>query len=152
MRHITTRALTTIAAIALIATTFSGSTALASDEDGNGAVFTQTNAASGNAVLMFRRAAGGTLVPAGSYATGGSGSEVGLGSQRAVTLSENGQWLFVVDAGSNDIATFSFGLPLVVVGIALIAAAFASGSVILWITGAIAMVAGVLLFASGKRL
>src|SRR5947208_12896990 len=73
MRHITTRALTTIAAIALIATTFSGSTALASDEDGNGAVFTQTNAASGNAVLMFRRAAGGTLVPAGSYATGGSG-------------------------------------------------------------------------------
>ena len=109
MRHITTRALTTIAAIALIATTFSGSTALASDEDGNGAVFTQTNAASGNAVLMFRRAAGRTHVPAGSYATGGSGSEVGLGSQRAVTLSENGQWLFVVDAGSNDIATFAVG-------------------------------------------
>ena len=54
--------------------------------------------------------------------------------------------------GLNVSVPISFGLPLVVVGIALIAAAFASGSPILWIGGAVAGAAGVLLFASGKRL
>jgi hypothetical protein len=46
----------------------------------------------------------------------------------------------------------SFGLPLLVIGIALIAAAATTGRTIFWIFGAIAAVAGVLLFASGKRL
>jgi hypothetical protein len=46
----------------------------------------------------------------------------------------------------------SFGLPLVVVGIALIAAAASAGGIIFWITGAVALAAGILLFASGKRL
>jgi hypothetical protein len=46
----------------------------------------------------------------------------------------------------------SFGLPLVVVGIALIAAAVASGGVVFWIAGCVATAGGVLLFASGKRL
>jgi len=54
--------------------------------------------------------------------------------------------------GLNVSVPISFGLPLVVVGIALIAAAFAAGSAILWICGGVAMAAGVLLFASGKRL
>jgi hypothetical protein len=54
--------------------------------------------------------------------------------------------------GLNVSVPISFGLPLVVVGIALIAAAFASGGVVFWITGAVALAAGVLLFASGKRL
>jgi hypothetical protein len=54
--------------------------------------------------------------------------------------------------GLNVSVPISFGLPLVVVGIALIAAAFASGGAVFWITGAVALAAGVLLFASGKRL
>ena len=54
--------------------------------------------------------------------------------------------------GLNVSVPISFGLPLVVVGIALIAAAFASGGVIFWIAGAVALAAGVLAFASGKRL
>jgi len=54
--------------------------------------------------------------------------------------------------GLNVSVPISFGLPLVVVGIALIAAAVASGTVVLWITGAVALAGGVLLFASGKRL
>jgi hypothetical protein len=54
--------------------------------------------------------------------------------------------------GLNVSVPISFGLPLVVVGIALIAAAVASGHTPLWICGAVALVAGVLLFASGKRL
>jgi hypothetical protein len=54
--------------------------------------------------------------------------------------------------GLNVSVPISFGLPLVVVGIALIAAAFASSSPVLWIAGCVSLVAGVLLFASGKRL
>jgi hypothetical protein len=54
--------------------------------------------------------------------------------------------------GLNVSVPISFGLPLVVIGIALIAGALASGSAVFWITGGIATVGGVLLFASGKRL
>ena len=46
----------------------------------------------------------------------------------------------------------SFGLPLVVVGIALIAAAASSGSVVFWIAGGVFAVGGIILFASGKRI
>jgi hypothetical protein len=54
--------------------------------------------------------------------------------------------------GLNVSVPISFGLPLVVVGIALLAGALATGSTALWISGAIAMAAGILFFASGKRL
>jgi hypothetical protein len=54
--------------------------------------------------------------------------------------------------GLNVSVPISFGLPLVVVGIALVAAAVASGGVVFWVTGAVALAAGIILFASGKRL
>jgi hypothetical protein len=54
--------------------------------------------------------------------------------------------------GLNVSIPISFGLPLIVVGIALIAAAATSGAVVFWITGAIALAGGVLLFATGRRL
>jgi hypothetical protein len=54
--------------------------------------------------------------------------------------------------GLNVSVPISFGLPLLVVGIALIAAAVTTGNLIFWVTGSIAAAAGVLLFASGKRL
>ncbi|MEO7084764.1 MAG: beta-propeller fold lactonase family protein [Gemmatimonadaceae bacterium] len=72
-----------------------------------GAVYSQTNAATGNAVLVYHRAANGTLTAAGTLATGGNGSGSGLGSQGSVTLSDDGDWLFVVNAGSNDVSSFS---------------------------------------------
>ena len=74
-----------------------------------GAVFTQTNAAAGNAVLIYRRSADGSLSAAGSVATGGTGTGAGLGSQGAVTLSDDGNWLLVVNAGSNEVSSFSVG-------------------------------------------
>jgi hypothetical protein len=46
----------------------------------------------------------------------------------------------------------SFGLPVVVVGIALVAAAITTGALVFWITGILALAGGVLLFATGKRL
>jgi hypothetical protein len=39
----------------------------------SGAVYTQTNAESGNAVQKFDRAGDGSLTPAGTYPTGGNG-------------------------------------------------------------------------------
>lgn len=70
-----------------------------------GAVFTTSNAAGGNQVVVFSRAADGTLSPAGSFATGGSGS--GLGSQGALALNGNGKLLFVVNAGSNTVSSLA---------------------------------------------
>jgi hypothetical protein len=54
--------------------------------------------------------------------------------------------------GLNVSVPISFGLPLIVVAIALVAAAATTGSVILWVAGAVTGVLGVALFASGKRL
>lgn len=50
------------------------------------AVYTATNAASGNAVLVFDRNKDGMLMAAGEYATGGLGSGDALGSQGAVIM------------------------------------------------------------------
>lgn len=71
-----------------------------------GAAYILSNAPSGNEVLVWNRAADGTLTRAGSYPTGGTGTGGGLGSQGAIILSENGRWLFAVDAGSNQVASF----------------------------------------------
>ncbi|HEV3486221.1 MAG TPA: beta-propeller fold lactonase family protein [Vicinamibacterales bacterium] len=75
-----------------------------------GGVFTQTNDAGpgGNAVVAYARHADGSLSYLGSYATGGVGSApTGLGSQGGLVLSPNERFLFVVNAGSNQISSFS---------------------------------------------
>src|SRR2546428_10557329 len=60
----------------------------------------------GNAVAIFQRSAAGTLTAAGTVATGGTGTGSSLGSQGALALSDDGRWLFTVNAGSNDISAF----------------------------------------------
>src|SRR5689334_22173082 len=69
-----------------------------------GAAFTESNAAGGNRVVVFARAAGGHLSPAGSVATGGRGSGVSLGSQGAVALSPDHHRLYAVNAGSGTLS------------------------------------------------
>lgn len=71
-----------------------------------GQVYTMTNQAAGNAVLVYDRAVDGTLTTAGSYTTGGLGNGGGLGSQGSVTLDEAATTLAVVNAGSNDVSVF----------------------------------------------
>jgi 6-phosphogluconolactonase len=71
-----------------------------------GAVYTLSNAADGNAVIVFDRAIDGRLRPAGSFSTGGTGTGAGLGSQGAVVLSGNEHWLLAVNAGSDDVSVF----------------------------------------------
>jgi 6-phosphogluconolactonase len=83
-------------------------TAAASGRSGfTGFVYTETNAAAGNAIQVYARAADGRLTPANSFPTGGLGTGASLGSQSAVVLSEDGRWLFAVNAGSNDVSVFS---------------------------------------------
>ena len=72
-----------------------------------GAVFTLSNSSAGNAVIAFSRSADGSLTPAGSFATLGNGTGAGLGSQGAVVLSDDGQFLFAVNAASNSVTSFS---------------------------------------------
>jgi 6-phosphogluconolactonase len=71
-----------------------------------GAVYTMTNAAEGNEVLIFDRLHDGRLRPAGSVETGGEGTGAGLGNQGGVVLSRNEKWLLVVNAGSGSISVF----------------------------------------------
>ena len=79
----------------------------ADEAGGLHAVYTITNQVSGNAVAVFTRAADGTLTPAGTVPTGGTGTGTGLGSQGAVVLSDDGLRLFAVNAGSNDVSVFT---------------------------------------------
>lgn len=89
---------------AVLAVTASGEAKLrAADEPSPGTVYTMSNAATGNRVLIFDRAPDGKLTAAGSVPTGGLGTGSGLGSQGALTLSENGRWLLAVNAGSNEV-------------------------------------------------
>jgi 6-phosphogluconolactonase len=74
--------------------------------DAPGAIFALTNAASGNAVVMFNRGGDGSLTPAGSFATGGVGSGGGISSQNAVIVSDDQRMLFAVNPGSNSISAF----------------------------------------------
>lgn len=71
------------------------------------AVFTLSNATSGNRVLVFARAADGTLAPAGSAATGGNGTGANLNSQGALALSPDGRRLYAVNAASNTLTVFA---------------------------------------------
>ncbi len=71
-----------------------------------GTVYTESNAGTGNQVLVFHRAWDGTLTPAGAVASGGMGTGAPLASQGAVALGGDGDWLFAVNAGSDSISSF----------------------------------------------
>jgi 6-phosphogluconolactonase len=73
----------------------------------NGAVYTMDNAAGGNHLLSFQRRADGSLIPSSSDPTGGLGTGSGLGSQGAILLTGDGRWLFVCNAGSDEISVFA---------------------------------------------
>jgi len=81
---------------------------------GKNAVYVQTNTAPANFVIAFDRHDDGTLGEATRYATGGAGKPAAnpplgipfLDTAGSVTLSENGQFLFVVNAGNNTISSF----------------------------------------------
>lgn len=97
--------LTRILAILSLLATFGASTPALASSEADGFVYTLTNAAAGNRVLIFDRGTDGTLTAAGSVATGGNGGP--LGSQGALAMSVDGHWLYAVNAGSNTVSLFS---------------------------------------------
>jgi 6-phosphogluconolactonase (cycloisomerase 2 family) len=78
----------------------------ASSADAPGAVYALTNSPSGNAVVVYNRGADGSLTPAGSYASGGTGTGAGLGSQDAVIVTADHRLLFAVNPGSDSLSSF----------------------------------------------
>jgi 6-phosphogluconolactonase len=76
---------------------------------GPAAVFTMTNAPTGNAIVAYDRAPSGALTWAGNFSTGGTGTGASLADQGALAVSEDHRWLFAVDAGSNQISAFAIG-------------------------------------------
>ena len=71
------------------------------------AVYVQTNDATDNQVIVFSRVADGALAPAGRYSTGGRGTGLPhLASAGSVVLSDDGRWLLVVNAGSDELSLF----------------------------------------------
>jgi 6-phosphogluconolactonase len=93
----------TLAVLLAAAALVFAASASADGDRARGAVYTLTNAASGNAVAVFDRAADGSLTPEGTVSTGGLGTGAGLGSQGALVL--DGERLFAVNAGSNSISS-----------------------------------------------
>lgn len=72
-----------------------------------GKLFISSNAPAGNEVLVYDRSATGAPTLLARVLTQGLGTGAGLGSQGAVTLSRDGRWLFVVNAGSATVSTFA---------------------------------------------
>jgi 6-phosphogluconolactonase len=68
--------------------------------------FTMTNSTVGNSVQTYLRSSDGTLVNFESLPTGGTGVGHGLENQGALALSHDGQFLYVVNPGSNDLTVF----------------------------------------------
>lgn len=93
-------------AVAAVATAPTHATA----QDGQGAVFVMTNAASNNQINAYTRLADGSLESSGSFATGGNGSGGTLDplhSQGSLTLSADHHLLFAVNAGSGTVSSFA---------------------------------------------
>ena len=69
-------------------------------------VYTETNSAAGNQILVYKVKADGTLSLQSTTASGGLGTDKGLGSQGSLALDKNHEWLYAVNAGSNSVSSF----------------------------------------------
>lgn len=74
------------------------------DDHAPGAVYTLSNEAAGNQLVVLQRDQRGNLALAGTVATGGMGLGTGLGSQGALAFGVNSRVLYAVNAGSNSIS------------------------------------------------
>jgi 6-phosphogluconolactonase (cycloisomerase 2 family) len=97
----------TLFLLVALGTLVAGGTAAAGDGNAVGAAYSITNAASGNALVVYTRSADGSLSPAGQVAAGGLGTGGGLASQGAVTVTDDGRTVLAVNPGSNSLAAFA---------------------------------------------
>jgi len=96
------RILTLVGLVALLLAGPAAGPSAAAGDAGN--VYTLTNTAAGNAVIAYARSASGDLTWSGTFATQGGGGS--LGSQGSVVVSDDGRWLYAVNAGTNNITVF----------------------------------------------
>jgi 6-phosphogluconolactonase (cycloisomerase 2 family) len=87
--------------LALLATTIKA--------DEKRTLYTMDNAAAVNHILVFQQHQNGQIADAGMLATGGMGAGTGLSSQGSILLSHDRHWLFVCNAGSDEISVFAAG-------------------------------------------
>ena len=73
---------------------------------GRGNVYTMSNAEEGNEILVYRRQPNGLLSYYTSFPTGGMGTGAGLGNQSGLMMSDDGHWMFAVNAGSDELSVF----------------------------------------------
>ena len=99
--------------IAISLLSAAASVAASGDDDfrlpfqGPRAVYTETNAADKNEILVYSRDHAGDLYLTARVATRGRGTGAGLGNQGALALSPDGRRLYAVNAGSDDISVFA---------------------------------------------
>ncbi len=69
-------------------------------------LYTESNAAAENQILAYEIMGDGSLMTKGATASGGMGTGAPLGSQGALAISADHNWLFAVNAGSNSVSSF----------------------------------------------
>ncbi len=74
---------------------------------GINAIYVLTNSPTDNGVAIFTHTSRGVLTAAGTVSTGGLGTGSELGSQGALAMSSNLNWLLAVNPGSNEISAFT---------------------------------------------
>ena len=102
-----TRIATTLTLLAVTVVTAAAASASASAaSDVVGHLYVNDNTAGTNTIAAFDRHADGTLTPlhGSPFAAGGAGTGTGIGSQGALQVTSDGNYLLAVDAGSNQIS------------------------------------------------
>lgn len=92
--------------LALIILSGLSATNVLAHSDASGVIYAASNEVTGNNVLVFSRSAAGELTFSASFPTGGLGTGTGLGNQGGLILASDDDWLFVVNAGSNEVSVF----------------------------------------------
>ena len=114
--HLVTTALTVgigTATVSVVGSGVAGASTFPDFHEQSHALFVQTDALSGNTILSYSRNDNGSLTPAGSYPTGGDGGQaIGssadpLASQGSLVLTNDGNTLLAVNAGSDSVSVFS---------------------------------------------
>ena len=95
------------ASLALLFVAIPAVGAVSHSQGSPGRIYIMTNNPSGNQVVVYDRASDGSLTWIANVATNGLGMSGLTGSnQGGLVLSTDGRWLFVINAGSNDLSVF----------------------------------------------
>lgn len=69
-------------------------------------LYTESNDGETNAILVYKIKHNGNLHLDGTTLSGGSGTGKALGSQGALVMDKNHEWLYAVNAGNNSVSSF----------------------------------------------